>query len=135
MSRPDFDFSKYVEVPDTWIENALKIPDTVKNQPKALPIRRYVTAASIVLVIALGISVYFLFGNKSPISIAPTPKTDNTESVTPSPSFSELPHSLKSRPRLKAKRTALSRRGSKEKQRPRFPPTPKVTRSSSPLHP
>ena len=91
LSRPDFDFSKYVEVPDAWIENALKIPDTVKNQPKALPIRRYVTAASIVLVIALGISVYFLFGNKSPISIAPTPKTDNTESVTPSPSFSEIP--------------------------------------------
>ena len=91
LSRPDFDFSKYVEVPDAWIENALKIPDTVKNQPKALPIRRYVTAASIVLVIALGISVYFLFGNKSPISIAPTPKTDSTESVTPSPSFSEIP--------------------------------------------
>ena len=64
MSRPDFDFSKYVEVPDAWVENALKIPDTAKNQPKALPIRRYVTAASIVLVIALGISVYFLFGNK-----------------------------------------------------------------------
>ncbi len=91
MSRPDFDFSKYVEVPDAWIENALNIPNTVQEQPKIIPLRRYVTAAGIVLVIALGISVYFLFGNKNPIPVAPTPKTDSTESVTPSPSFSEIP--------------------------------------------
>lgn len=71
LSRPDFDFSKYVEVPDQWIENALNIPNTVQKQPKIIPFRRYITAASIVLVVTLGISIYFLFGNKNPIPVAP----------------------------------------------------------------
>lgn len=86
LSRPDFDFSKYVEVPDAWIENALNIPNAVQKQPKIVPLRRYVTAAGIVLVIALGISVYFLFGNKKPIPVAPTSKADNTESTAQIPS-------------------------------------------------
>ena len=90
LSRPDFDFSKYVEVPDAWIENALNIPNTVQEQPKIIPLRRYVTAAGIVLVVALGISVYFLFGNKSPIPVAPTPKADNTESIAQIPSSPTL---------------------------------------------
>ena len=79
MSRPDFDFSKYVEVPDQWIENALNIPNTVQEKPKIIPIRHYVTAASIVLVVTLGISVYFLFGNKSPIPVAQNPTAAATE--------------------------------------------------------
>lgn len=79
LSRPDFDFSKYVEVPDQWIENALNIPNTVQEKPKIIPIRHYVTAASIVLVVTLGISVYFLFGNKSPIPVAQNPTAAATE--------------------------------------------------------
>ena len=70
------------------------VPSKAAKPSLILPFRNprmMATAASIVLVVTLGISVYFLFGNKSPISIAPTPKTDNTESVTPSPSFSEIP--------------------------------------------
>lgn len=71
LSKPDFDFSKYVEVPDAWIENALNIPKTVQKKPKVIPMRRIVTAASIVLVAVMGITLYFLFGNKAPIPVAP----------------------------------------------------------------
>lgn len=82
MSKPDFDFSKYVEVPESWIENALNIPNTVNSQPKAFPVRRIVAAASIVLVAVLGVSLYFLFGNKSPIPVAPIKPTDSAQTMT-----------------------------------------------------
>ncbi len=73
LSKPDFDFAKYVEVPDQWIENALNIPNTAQQKPKVTPFpRRIAVAASIVLVTVLGISVYFLFRNKSPISVKPS---------------------------------------------------------------
>ncbi len=78
LSKPDFDFSKHVEVPDAWIENALKIPDTAQSAPKVTPFpRRMVAAAGIVLVTVLGVSAYFLFGNKNPIPTAPAlPEAD-----------------------------------------------------------
>lgn len=82
LSRPDFDFSKYVGVPDAWIENALDIPNTVKDRPKVLPIRRYISAASIVLVVVLGITAYFLFGNKSPLHVAENQLSIATESAS-----------------------------------------------------
>lgn len=91
LSKPDFDFSKYFEVPDEWIESALNIPNAVNTRPKVLPIRRYVAAASIVLVVALGISVFFLFGNKNPIPVAPTPATDSTQPTIVSPLSTDIP--------------------------------------------
>lgn len=72
MSKPDIDFSKYVKVPESWINNALDIPNTVKSEPKVtfLP-RNIIAAAGIVLVTMLGISLYFLSRNISPAQIAP----------------------------------------------------------------
>lgn len=82
MRKPDFDFSKYVQIPDRWIENALNIPNTAKKAPKIFPIRRFVTAASIVLVTAIGISLFFLFANKSTIPVAPVITVAYTETVS-----------------------------------------------------
>ena len=90
MSKPDFDFSKYFEVPDKWIESALSIPNVVNTQPKVLPIRRYVAAASIVLVVALGISVFFRFGNKKPIPVKPDNSGIAVQSASESVTASDI---------------------------------------------
>lgn len=90
MSKPDFDFSKYFEVPDEWIESALNIPNAVNTRPKVLPIRRYVAAASIVLVVALGISVFFLFGNKKPIPVKPDNSGIAVQSASESVTASDI---------------------------------------------
>ncbi len=83
MNNPDFDFKKFVEVPDAWIENALNIPNTAPKTPKVTPFLRYaVSAAGIVLVTALSVGLYFVFRNKSPIPVAPFTPTQSTEAIT-----------------------------------------------------
>ena len=90
MSKPEFDFSKYVQVPDQWLENALNIPNTAQDIHRKKPVlRRYVAAASIVLVVALSAGAYFLFRNNTPIAVAPLPTAATTEAAvdsTPPPS-------------------------------------------------
>lgn len=74
MKKPDFDFTKHIEVPDEWIEKALSIPaqHPVKARPP-IP-RRLITAAAAVLVIGLSIGSYFLFRNMSQApAVAPSP--------------------------------------------------------------
>ena len=77
------------------------VPSKAAKPSLILPFRNprmMATAASIVLVIALGISVYFLFGNKDPIPVAPTPKADNTESIAQPPSSPPLSTDAESQP-------------------------------------
>ncbi len=65
---------KNLPVPDALIEKALAIPETAEKAPAALPWYRQTkmiaAAASVVLVTAIGFTVYFFFGNKSPIPVA-----------------------------------------------------------------
>jgi hypothetical protein len=81
--KPDYDFSGHIKVPDEWIKRALSVPSsfTVKSAP-VLPLRRIVAAASVMLIAALSITLYFLFGNKNGIpQIQPSPAS---ESAVPS---------------------------------------------------
>ena len=61
---------KNLPVPEKLIQKALAIPETAEKAPAVLPRyrrgRMTATAASIVLVTVLGISLYFLFGNIDP---------------------------------------------------------------------
>lgn len=91
LSKPDFDFSKVVDVPNAWIENALNIPNTPHKTPKVIPLRRYIAAASIVLVAALSVRIYFLFGNKNPISVSENEYDAMTEAASDEPAFTAAP--------------------------------------------
>ena len=80
MNRPEYDFSKFVEVPDAWIEKAMDIPNAQASIPRSVSFapRRIAAAAGAVIAVGIGLSSYFLFRN---ISSAPT--------VLSSPSSSE----------------------------------------------
>lgn len=99
LRKDTFDFSKYLKVPDEWIENALAVPETVQQKPKAVPFpRRYITAAGIVLVAVLGVTVYFLFGNKNvipvkPVSTGPAIQTA-TQIATENGTTAEMPTAI-----------------------------------------
>lgn len=83
LSKPDLDFQKHVNVPEKWIENAIKIPQITPIKPKVMLFpRRMIAAASIVLVVALSISTYFFFGNKEQLPVAPFAPTVGTETPT-----------------------------------------------------
>ena len=70
MNKYNCDSLKNLPVPDELIEKALAIPETAEKAPVALPwyrrTRIIAAAASVVLVTALGVSAFFLFGNKKP---------------------------------------------------------------------
>ena len=96
LSKPEFDFSKYVKVPEEWLEKALDVPNTVQKAPKAMPpLHRYLTAASIVLVAAIGVTSYFFFRNNTPITVAPlTPSetaVSQTETTLPATEYPIVP--------------------------------------------
>ena len=82
MTKPDFDFSKHIEVPDEWIERALAIPETHSPDFRRFSIssRALYAAASVVLVLTLSLSLYFLFGNKN--HEPPTAPSPTAHSVT-----------------------------------------------------
>ena len=65
---------KNLPVPDALIEKTLAIPETDGKAPAALPWYRrtkmIAAAASVVLVTAIGFTVYFIIGNKNPIPVA-----------------------------------------------------------------
>ena len=82
MRKSDFDFKQYVEVPEEWIEKALAIPDAAPQKPKVIPMRRYVAAASVVLIAVTSVTVYFLFRNKVPIPIAQNPTVSTAETTS-----------------------------------------------------
>ena len=97
MTKPEFDFSKHIEVPDEWIERALAIPETCRPRNRRSSLngfavgRRVLAAASIVLVLTLGITVYFLFGNKNltpPVATVPVSHSAATPSEAYDPTVS-----------------------------------------------
>ena len=92
LSKPEFDFSQYVDVPEAWIEKALRIPNAPQAKPKVISFpKRTVAAASVVLVAVLGVSIYFLIGNKTPIPVAPKTPVSATEILSEVPSFPASP--------------------------------------------
>lgn len=70
MNKYNCDSLKNLSVPEELIEKALMIPETAEKTPAVLPwyrrTRMIAAAASVVLVTALGVSAFFLFGNKKP---------------------------------------------------------------------
>ena len=67
------------------------IPAEQKNQRVTLYPKRTVAAASVVLVAVLGVSIYFLIGNKTPIPVAPKTPVSATEILSEVPSFPASP--------------------------------------------
>ena len=69
MRKVNFNTLNNLTVPPELIEKALAIPASSENTPAILPwykrTRMIAAAASIVLVVLAGISVYFFFGNKN----------------------------------------------------------------------
>ena len=74
MKQFNCDSLKNLPVPEELIEKAVAIPETAAKTPAALPWFRntklIAAAASVVLVTAIGSTVYFIFGNKNPIPVA-----------------------------------------------------------------
>lgn len=70
MNKVNFNAFKNIHASEEQIAKALAIPDSVKNAPVAVPwyrrSRMIGAAASVVLVMVVGITAYFLFGNKTP---------------------------------------------------------------------
>lgn len=92
MNKVNFDSFKRIHASEELIEKALAIPATVEKAPAVIPwyrqSRAIAAAASIVLVVLAGFSVYFLFGNKKPpIRSTDTPQT----STIPSPEVTDEP--------------------------------------------
>lgn len=86
---------KNLPVPDALIQKALAIPESVEKAPAVLPWYRrtkvIAAAASFLLVVTLGFTAYFLFGNinKNVLPVAPKPGT----AVTPAASEAPTEHS------------------------------------------
>lgn len=88
MKKVNFDSFKRIHASEELIGKALAIPENADKKPTSLPwyrnVRVVATAASVVLVATLGISLYFLFGNKSSIAVAPrVPQTASEIATNP----------------------------------------------------
>lgn len=89
MNKVNFDSFKRIHASEELIEKALAIPATAEKAPAVIPwyrqSRAFAAAASIVLVVLAGFSVYFLFGNKKPpvasVERAVDPTTAPSENV------------------------------------------------------
>lgn len=105
-NRPDYDFSKHVKVPDTWIGKALAIPSAPAAEPRGffLCSRRIAAATSIVLVLGLSIALYFYIrnidvGSDTVIPSAPASVTSPTgEPQPPSSAVSPAPTQVEPTP-------------------------------------
>ncbi len=107
MRKVNFHTLDNLTVPPALIEKALAIPTSSENTPAVLPwyrrSRMIAAAASIVLVVLAGISVFFIFGNnKIPVKpsgtsdvpiAADTTTSDGTPSADPTGSGAAEPHS------------------------------------------
>ncbi len=106
MRKVNFHTLDNLTVPPALIEKALAIPASSENTPAILPWykrTRLIAAASIVLVVLAGISVFFIFGNnKIPVKpsgtsdvpiAADTTTSDGTPSADPTGSGAVEPHS------------------------------------------
>lgn len=72
MKKANFNAIMNLPIPESWVENALAIPE--RKEKKAVPFwrsRAMIAAASLVLVSALSILLYLSFGMKPPVEVKP----------------------------------------------------------------
>ncbi len=84
MNRVNFDSLKNIKAPGEWRDKAALIPETSVKKP-AFPLYRIVAAASIVLVGAIGVLMFLLYGDHNVSDLilpsATEPSYDVTETV------------------------------------------------------
>ena len=103
MNRPDYDFTKHIEVPEAWIEKALAVPSSCQEKTRISPFRCLIAAASVVLALGLSISLYFLFRNIS-VAVAPSPSSGDSrapasvQEATVIPDYAAAPTALPTQP-------------------------------------
>lgn len=97
MKKVSFEHIKNVGFPESWIENALNVPNEKKPKPLLFRYYRYTIGASAVLVIAVCASLFLFFGsgNNSIIhipsqSVQSTEKTDFSISGTGNTAVSSI---------------------------------------------
>lgn len=84
MKKLNFNSIQSLQPPDSWIENALAIPEKESKKPAFITRPRIIAAAaSIVLVTAVSVALFLTMGDKSPVEIRPS----STEYVQPPTSF------------------------------------------------
>ena len=70
MNEMNFDSLKHIKAPQAWLEKAAAIPEACGQKRSAFPLNRYLTAASIVLVSAVGLLIFLHFGSgNSPVTV------------------------------------------------------------------
>lgn len=81
MNKVNFNSLTGYKAPESWLEKAAAVPESAVKR-KVVPIYRVVAAASIVLVSAVGVLMFVLFGNHSaPVAVYPS-ATESAASVT-----------------------------------------------------
>lgn len=85
MKKANFNTLRDLPVPESWIENALAVPEAEEQKPVAVPFWRrprfIAMAASLVLVSALSLALFLTMGNKPPVAVKSGTKTSSTEIV------------------------------------------------------
>ena len=94
MNKPDHSFSEHVKVPDEWIEKALAIPSarSGKSRVSLFTARRLTAAAGVVLVIGIGIYLYFSARNINMPAVLPSPETTVSLPATEPHTAASQPH-------------------------------------------
>lgn len=97
MKKLNFNGLKSIETPDSWIKNAAAIPDQTDASHRVSPLRSAVIAASFVLVAALSVSAFLIFGNRNtaPVASAPIRETQ-TAAKSESPTQSGVTQAAES---------------------------------------
>ena len=90
MKKLNFNSIQSLQTPDSWIENALAIPEKESKKPAFITRPRIIAAAaSIVLVTAVSVALFLTMGNNSPVEIKPSydgdvqPPTSYTGDIYP----------------------------------------------------
>lgn len=85
MKKANFNTLRDLPVPESWIENALAIPEAEEQKPAGVPFWRrprvIAMAASLVLVCGLSLALFLTMGNKPPVAVKSGSKTSSTEIV------------------------------------------------------
>lgn len=93
MKKANFNTLKNLSVPESWIENALAIPEKEEQKPAVVPFwkkpRIIAMAASLVLVSALSLALFLTMGSKSPIAVKSAPQSSATEIVWSTDEYGE----------------------------------------------
>ena len=91
MKEFNFNTLRDLPVPESWIENALAIPEREAAKTAAVPFwkkpRTIATAASLLLVSALSVALFLSFGTGSPVKVKSSPSA--TEIVWSTDAFGE----------------------------------------------